>query len=264
MNQYILTYLQTSTFSYKIMNLCWLPAALRPTIQKVTTLLNYLYDNQDVLSESSAFESRWNALQPVVREHNLQNTPQNISLQFESDFISRKDSLRDCDSMMSSEFDPHHYGNKSLSSGSFSVGYDNELTCDISPSLLNLRGSVEDLISPEGANRSNHQASSISVSETESLETLPADNDAESDAIELRITEAIQDLDTILAEEPSSSDTSKCNTPEKVPKLKSGPFDYSKVNGNEEGNNNNESKSISQSQPFNDFTVCNMSLSDSE
>lgn len=248
---------------YKIMQLCWLPATERPTMQKVTTLLNYLYDNQDVLTESSAFESRWNALQPVVREHNLHNPPQNISLQFESDFISKKeqDSLRDCDSMMSSEFDQNQYEEKSPSSGSFSI----ELTSDISPSLLNLRGSVEDLITSVDVVQNGNQNSAC-TSEHESLETLPADNDIESDAIELRITEAINDLDTILAEEPSSSDTSKCNTPEKIQnqKLKSDCCDYTKVNGNEQESHYLEStKNISKSWSDNDCTVY-VSLSDSE
>lgn len=249
------------------MQLCWLPASLRPTIQKVTTLLNYLYDNQDVLSESSAFESRWNALQPVIREHNLHTTPHNVSLHFESDFISKKerDSLKDCDSMKSSEFDSHHYGDKSPSSGSFSMGYEAELASDISPSLLNLRGSVEDLIISEDAAPNGGQGTSTSISEPESLETLPADNDVESDAIELRITEAINDLDTILAEVPTSSDTSKCNTPEKIQfqKLKPESCDFTKVNGNQLLNNNLESlQKISKSQDKN--CSINMSLSDSE
>ena len=250
------------------MQMCWLPAALRPTIQKVTTLLNYLYDNQDVLSESSAFESRWNALQPIIREHNLRNTPQNVSLHFESDFLSKKeqDSLRDCDSMRSSEFDPHYYGNKSPSSGSFSIGYEAELTSDISPSLLNLRGIVEDLITSEDVTPNGGQGTSASISEPESLETLPADNDVESDAIELRITEAINDLDTILAEVPTSSDTSMCNTPEKIQhqKLKPESCDFTKINGNELLNNNPECVQMISKLPLDKNCSINVSLSDSE
>lgn len=257
------------------MQLCWLPVTLRPNIQKIMTLLNYLYDNQDVISESTAFESRWNALQPVIREHNLENTPQNISLKFESDFISKKeqDSLRDCDSMMSSEFDPNQYGDKSPSSGSFSIGYEAELTSDISPSLLNLRGSVEDLITSEEVEEvivSGDHNSSMCTPEPQSLDTPPVDNDIEPDAIELRITEAIKDLDTILAEEPTSSDTSKCNTPEKnsYQKLKVEPCDYKNVNGNEENNTQYFENQISNILPKskkadNDLSVC-INMSDSE
>ncbi|XP_071035246.1 serine/threonine-protein kinase LMTK1 isoform X2 [Parasteatoda tepidariorum] len=199
---------------YKIMQLCWLPASLRPTIQKISTLLNYLYDNRDVLSESSAFESRWNSLQPVLREHNLQGPPPNISLRFESDFMPKSDSS----SMKSSDFDPGAYGDKSPSSGSFSMGYDGELAPDMSPSLLNLRGSIEDLADENTPN--GEYDTSACTSEPLSLETLPACSEvSDSDAFQLRISEAIHDLDTILAEEVTSSETSKCNTPEKKPSL---------------------------------------------
>ncbi|GIZ02041.1 hypothetical protein CEXT_205611 [Caerostris extrusa] len=197
---------------FKIMQLCWLPASLRPSIQKVSTLLNYLYDNRDVLPESATFESRWNTLQPILREHNLQNAPTNVSLRFESDFMPKKenDLSLDCDSVMSSDLDPGAYGDKSPSSSSFSMGYEGELAPDISPSLLNLRGSVEDLIADDMVNGN--------TSEPLSLETLPACSEtSDTDAIQLRITEAIRDLDTILAEEVTSSDTSNCNTPEKKP-----------------------------------------------
>ncbi|KAF8765248.1 serine/threonine-protein kinase LMTK1-like [Argiope bruennichi] len=203
---------------YKIMQFCWLPASLRPTIQKVSTLLSYLYDNRDVVSECATFESRWNTLQPVIREHNLQNAPPHISLRFESDFMPKRenDLSIDCDSMMSSEFDPGAYGDKSPSSSSFSMGYEGELAPDISPSLLNLRGSVEDLIVDDEMN--GEQSNSACTSEPLSLETLPAGSEtSDTDAIQLRITEAIQDLDTILAEEVTSSENSHCNTPEKKP-----------------------------------------------
>ncbi|KFM77417.1 Serine/threonine-protein kinase LMTK1, partial [Stegodyphus mimosarum] len=225
---------------YKIMQLCWLPPALRPTIQKVGNLLSYLYDNKDILSESTAFESRWNSMQPVPREHNLPNVPPHVSLRFENDFIQRKEldsSSRDCDSIMSSDFDLNPYGNKSPSSGSFSIGYEGELANDMSPSLLNLRGSMEDLIAstPEN-NTPNEPSSSAGTSELHSLETLPAENEViETDTIDLCINEAIKDLDTILADETASSNASTCNTPEKNRYVDSASVDinceYATING---------------------------------
>ncbi|GFV64008.1 hypothetical protein TNCV_4879621 [Trichonephila clavipes] len=216
---------------FKIMQFCWLPASFRPTIQKVSTLLNYLYDNRDVLSECSTFESRWNTLQPVLREHNLHNAPPNISLRFESDFMPKRENELsvDCDSVMSSDFDPGAYGDKSPSSSSFSMGYEGELAADISPSLLNLRGSVEDLIADENVN--GEESNSACTSEPLSLETLPACSEtSDTDAIQMRITEAIRDLDTILAEEVTSSDTSNCNTPEKKPEGLLKLLDSSEIN----------------------------------
>lgn len=250
------------------MQLCWLPATLRPTVQKVSTLLNYLYDNQDVLSESTNFESRWNALQPVVKEHNLQNTPQHISLKFESDFLSKKDqdSLKDCDSMMSSEFDLNQYGGKSPSSGSFSIGFEADLASDISPSLLNLRGSIEDLIISEDAAASGDKGSTACLSGLKSQEVLSADNSIESDAIEFSINEALKDLDVILAEESTSSDTSKCNTPEKSQMLKNEACDYSKINGDDGISHNVENTILNiplKSESVNDSSVC-VTLSDTE
>ncbi|XP_054707701.1 serine/threonine-protein kinase LMTK1-like [Uloborus diversus] len=218
---------------YKIVQLCWLPSNLRPTIQKVSSLLNYLYDNRDVVSESTVFESRWNNMQPVLREHNLQNVPPNVSLRFESDFMPRKE--LDCDSTVSSsDLETARHGDKSPSSGSFSMGYEAGLTTDISPSLLNLRGSMEDLISSTGnSTPEGGQTSSLSTSEQLSLETIPAENEiADPDAIECCINKAIEDLDTILADELTSSDTSKCNTPEKVPSETRGNYLESlKLNG---------------------------------
>ncbi|KAG8191327.1 hypothetical protein JTE90_006075 [Oedothorax gibbosus] len=115
---------------YKIMQLCWLPPSMRPSIQKIFSLLCYLYDNRDSES-SSAFESRWNALQPpMTTNHNLaRRPPANLPLKFESDFTGGS---------YSSDFD----GDKSPSGGSISLG---DLAADMSPSLLNLHGSVEDL-----------------------------------------------------------------------------------------------------------------------
>lgn len=85
----LLFYLRTNSSEtasrYKIMQLCWQPPTLRPSIQKISALLRYLHDNRDVQSET--FEARWNALQPPAT-HNMHQAPAHSIARFENDFAS--------------------------------------------------------------------------------------------------------------------------------------------------------------------------------
>lgn len=194
---------------FRVMQLCWLPANHRPTVQKLTTLLNYLYDNKDAIPDSAVFESRWNSIQPpFIRDYSLSlGTISREPRKFETDFRSRAESnaSRENDYSMSSDYEPGLVRNKYPSNGSLSLGFEVELGADISPSLQNLRGSLEDLIIASN--------SFTSESESNCASKQYSDSTVKENVTQYQVAEAIRDLDNVLNGELTSSETSKCTTP---------------------------------------------------
>ncbi|XP_067128735.1 serine/threonine-protein kinase LMTK3-like isoform X1 [Centruroides vittatus] len=191
---------------FSIMQLCWYSQSERPSIKKILALLNHLFNNQDTPSDSSEFEKRWNALQPTPQEHNFQIKTSDLTsvpLYFENNFVERN--IETNNNKSQSKF---YSREASPSGGSVSAGIE-VFTTNISPSLQNLTGSIEDL-NKESSLDKNKQ-------EENCLKSIDLKTDADTVVTAQQISEAIQDLDNILAAEAvSSSENSKRTTPEKV------------------------------------------------
>lgn len=191
---------------YSIMQLCWYSETERPSVKKILALLNHLFNNQDPPPDSTEFEKRWNALQPVPCDHNLQIKACSLNpvpLYFESNFVERNietESNKSKSTFYSREASP--------SGGSVSAGIE-IFTTNISPSLQNLTGSIEDLSKDSSIDKNNQEIKSSLI--------IDSKVDEETGVTAQQISDAIQDLDNVLAAEAiSSSETSKRTTPEKV------------------------------------------------
>ncbi|XP_076330975.1 uncharacterized protein LOC143236557 [Tachypleus tridentatus] len=184
---------------YEVMKSCWETFYQRPLIEKVAVLLKHLYESRDIPAESVTFEDQQNTLQPIF---NYDNTTSHFKThgQFESDFTVYH-SLEEIPS----------------SQGSFSTSYEVgfEPKTHISPSLQNQKGSLEDLSLLKEKHCESSEGLKYSSVKTKHLKSL--EKSSEQGITDQQITDAIKDLDTILANEVSSSsaETSKRTSPDR-------------------------------------------------
>ncbi|XP_053637381.2 uncharacterized protein [Cherax quadricarinatus] len=162
---------------YNIMKQCWYPEYSRPPMTHIYSLLMHLWENSCVTchdeSSMSDFEQRWDQLQQQhCRDHSIVHAPNTSDLRFESDF-----------SLSASGH--HHFGGT------------------MSPSLQNLRGSVEDLDAKMAAKFGSALPSWLGVEPGQPLDSLTQE-----------ITDAILKLDDYLAGEKSEPSTTQAS-PEK-------------------------------------------------
>ncbi|XP_076314906.1 uncharacterized protein LOC143227335 [Tachypleus tridentatus] len=204
---------------FRIMKLCWKSVGDRPMIQRVATLLKYLYENKDVPSDSSTFEIRWNALQNISKDHNISTlfSPSKIHMQFEDDFIlnnkhelqKEREKLVEMD-YSSEEISPSQ---ESLST-EYKVSF--RINSHISQSLQNLRGSLDDL-NEEKQFQSMESLDCTEIQEKHKISFHESsEKSSDSSITAQQISDAIKDLDNMLANEASSSgETSKIASPKK-------------------------------------------------
>ncbi|XP_022244830.1 uncharacterized protein LOC111086409 [Limulus polyphemus] len=203
---------------FGIMKLCWKSVCDRPMIQKVAALLKYLYENKDVPSDSSTFEIKWNALQNISKDHNISvlSSPSKIHMRFENDFIlnNKHELQKEREKLTEMEYSCEEISpsQESLSTED-KIGF--RINSHISQSLQNLRGSIDDLNedkqfqSMESLDCTEIQERKISYPES-------PERSSYSSITAQQISDAIKDLDNMLANEASSSgETSKRTSPKK-------------------------------------------------
>uniref|UniRef100_T1IR83 Protein kinase domain-containing protein n=1 Tax=Strigamia maritima TaxID=126957 RepID=T1IR83_STRMM len=115
---------------FQVMQLCWLTdPKLRPNMDKIHSLLTHLHNHNDT-TKISDFEARWNALQPRTNPR-LVNMPQQPTAAGDA---------------TTHTFDNDFAINPPSSPHPSSISFDFPLsTPTLSPSLTNLRGSLDDL-----------------------------------------------------------------------------------------------------------------------
>ncbi|XP_022257880.1 uncharacterized protein LOC111089522 [Limulus polyphemus] len=131
------------------MKLCWVEDSEKPGLDTLETLLTHLYTNKDATpADNDDVERRWQTLYPDPREHNLPFTNDSkCSLKFESNFVPEvcvQDHTLKRDSLLFS-LNSEQLPNEIPSHESFTIDYDAKLRGSVSPSLQNLRGSIEEL-----------------------------------------------------------------------------------------------------------------------
>ncbi|XP_076053836.1 uncharacterized protein LOC143032750 isoform X2 [Oratosquilla oratoria] len=169
---------------HNIMNLCWESESSRPDMANLHSLLSHLCDHLEPEdSELRSFESRWNQLQPPPRDHSIVHLTNTSDLRFDSDF------------------------SLSTSGGRYLGGA-------MSPSLQNLRGSVEDLDAKIAARFGSALPSWLGMEPGQPMDSLTQE-----------ITDAIQCLDEALADEKSEPSSSTHTSPEKsLPNFRVGSY----------------------------------------
>ncbi|XP_013779936.1 serine/threonine-protein kinase LMTK2-like isoform X2 [Limulus polyphemus] len=204
---------------YEIMKICWEIVHKRPVIQKVAELLRHLYENRNLPSDSAEFEIRWNTLQPIPRNHNISSTDSSkVCMQFENDFImnQKQDFMKDGESSFSFSEVEHSSQEISPSRGSLSTGYEVgfEPHTYISPSLQNLRGSIEDLSTFE--ERPFQSSENLGHLHAKTKQLGSPEKSSEHAITAQQISDAIRDLDSMLANKASlSGETSNKMFPDK-------------------------------------------------
>ncbi|XP_076345256.1 uncharacterized protein LOC143244455 [Tachypleus tridentatus] len=134
---------------YQIMKLCWVTDSEKPGLDTLEALLTHLYKNKGATpSNSDDLERRWQALYPVSRDHGFPFTKNaKCSLKFENDFVpevSVEDHTLKRDGLLFS-LNSEQLPNETSSLKSFTMDCDDKLHENISPSLQNLRSSIEEL-----------------------------------------------------------------------------------------------------------------------
>ncbi|XP_076305544.1 uncharacterized protein LOC143222652 isoform X2 [Tachypleus tridentatus] len=193
---------------YEVMKICWEMVHKRPVIQKVAELLRHLYENRNLMSDSAEFEIRWNTLQSVPRNHNISSTDSSkVCTQFENDFIisQKQDFMKDGESSFSLSEMEHSSQEISPSRGSLSTGYEVgfEPHAYISPSLQNLRGSIEDLSTFE--ERQFQSSENLGYLNAKAKQLESPEKNSEHAVTAQQISDAIRDLDSMLANKTTSS-----------------------------------------------------------
>lgn len=128
---------------YQIIQLCQLSPTNRPSMDKIHAMLSYLYAYKMESSDSAAeFEIRWNQLQP------RRPLPKASSSYAGGHVADLSSSPYNGDSIFARE---------TSSSPNLSLSYDSDFghPIIISPSLQNLRGSIDDLRIEEGGRRND-------------------------------------------------------------------------------------------------------------
>ncbi|XP_045606681.2 uncharacterized protein [Procambarus clarkii] len=162
---------------YNIMKQCWYTEYSRPPMTYIYSLLMHLWENSTVTCQDSSsisdFERRWDQLQQQhCRDHSIMNVTNTSDLRFESDF-------------------------------SLSVSGHHRFGGTLSPSLQNLRGSVEDLDAKMAAKFGSALPSWLGMEPGQPIDSLTQE-----------ITDAILKLDDYLAGEKSEPSTTQAS-PEK-------------------------------------------------
>ncbi|XP_022243698.1 uncharacterized protein LOC111086175 [Limulus polyphemus] len=129
------------------MKLCWVESGEQLEMHTLVTLLTHLYKNKNVMSVGNEdFESKWQALHTFPREYSLPFIDASShSMKFENNFVPETtvhSHAKKIDSSMSST-DLSQLPCETPSYESFVTG-DEELHESISPSLQNLKRSVEE------------------------------------------------------------------------------------------------------------------------
>ncbi|CAM1324731.1 CENPA (predicted) [Pycnogonum litorale] len=179
-----------------IMSLCLQVAANhRPSMQKVFFVLKYLSENVNALEElSNEFEKRWSALRlPDYKEHNLPTkitASEKSKMKFDSDFhpsvLADRDSLLTDHSPVQDIDISFKSSMTGLESGEFSPNI-------VSPSLQNLRGSIEDI--------------TAAAPDESAINPTPGIEQESSDFIDEHITTHVAGVDTTKGDIPREGES---------------------------------------------------------
>lgn len=207
---------------YSLMHMCWQEEYKRPTVDNVVAMLQHLQTS--VLTDSEEdFERRWEALKPntipITDNHMPEVTLEAMTVK--SDFDSGVDleikatdhEVNDLTTKLSSEgvnmspstASPQLSVTSSSGGEFFSSTSLSAMKRQLSPSLTNLRGSLEDITKPIEDSENNDSGSKCETEEFDSwLKGVDTTNEEDIKFVK-KISEAIKDLDDALALERTSS-----------------------------------------------------------